>query len=320
MAEAMVVGVDLGATFVRVGLFSRAGERVDVRARPLEAERGPETGIQNTIGEIEALLAANGRPEIVGIGAGATGPVDPISGTILNPYTLPAWANVPFSEPLRRHFHLPVVLENDADVAALGEYWLGAGRGVSRLLAVTLGTGIGTAFILNGTVYRGLDGAHPESGHHTLDPNGPECYCGARGCWESLAGGDSLLSYIQAQAAAHPDWTERLGLENGASIDVGTVAQAARAGEPLASEIMAREARYVALGLVNLITFFVPEMLVLSGGVMKSFDLIEPALRAEVKRQSLMVPAERVRIVPAELGYYAGVTGAAYALLASLNH
>lgn len=315
----MIVGVDLGATFVRAALFDARGHRLDVRARPLEAERGPETGIQNTIALIDDLLRANGSPKIAGIGAGATGPVDSREGAIQNPYTLPAWAHVPFTEPLTRHFGVPAVLENDADVAALGEYWQGAGRGVERLLAVTLGTGIGTAFILKGDVYRGLNSAHPESGHHVIDAEGPECYCGARGCWEALAGGDSLLAYIRGQAEAHPEWPAQLGLSPGQAVDVAAVAQAARAGEPRAAAIWAREARYVAIGLMNLISFFVPETVVLSGGVMKSYDLIEPALRAYIRKNSLMVPAGQVRIIPAELGYYAGVTGAAYALLLALD-
>ncbi len=245
--------------------------------------------------------------------------MDPIAGTIQNPYTLPSWQFVPFTTPLAEHFGVPAVLENDADVAALGEYWQGAGLGVSRLCAVTVGTGIGAAFILDGRIYRGLNGAHPEVGHHVVDPAGPECYCGSHGCWESLASGDALSVYSRQQAEANPAWLAVLGVETPEQVNGALVAQAARRGDPLALEIMAREAKYLALGMLNVISFFVPEVIVLSGGVIHSYDLLEPAIRQTMQRCSLMVPANQVQIVPAKLGYYAGVTGAAYTLISAVS-
>ncbi len=314
----VIVGVDLGATYVRAGLLTLDGRVLDLQQRPLEAEKGPQTGIRRTIELIESLLVKQPGLSLQGIGVGATGPVDPQKGTIQNPYTLPSWQYVPFTEPLANHFGVPAVLENDADVAALGEYWQGAGQGVKRLAAVTVGTGIGTAFILDGHIYRGLNGVHPEAGHHIVDPSGPQCYCGAHGCWESLASGQALNVYARKQAEINPGWLEKMGLESAAQVDGASVASAARSGDTLALAIMEREARYLALGMLNVILFFVPEVIVLSGGVIKSYDLLGDRIRATMEQHKLMVPADQVKILPAKLGYYAGVTGAAFALISSL--
>ena len=120
-------------------------------------------------------------------------------GTINNPYTLPTWEDVPIVDFLVDRFGVPVSLENDADAAALGEYWQGAGRDVQRLCAVTVGTGIGTAYILHGKIVRGNGGWHPEGGHMIIDPSGPQCYCGAKGCWESLASGSAIALFAREQ-------------------------------------------------------------------------------------------------------------------------
>ncbi len=319
MENTLVAGVDLGATHVRVGLFDAAGRRLVTRLAKLDQNRGPCTGVNAVIAEIEALLEEQGHPALSAVGAGVTGPVDPVRGLVINPFAEPDWSMAPFTQPLEDHFGVPVVVENDADAAALGEWWQGVGQGSSRLLAVTLGTGIGTAFLLDGEIYRGLDGSHPESGHHTIDPRGPQCYCGANGCWESLAGGQALLEMIRLDAEADPAWMRRLGFERPEDVTVAAVAQAAREHDRRASVIMAREGYYLSLGIVNLITFFVPEVLVLSGGLLQSYDLFEPHILKRAATQNLMVPAGRVKILPAALGYYAGVTGAACAALNALK-
>jgi len=208
---------------------------------------------------------------------------------------------------------VPVRLENDADAAALGEYWQGAGRGAHRLYAVTVGTGVGTALIMEGEIYRGVDGSHPEGGHQLIDPNGPECYCGHRGCWESLISGTA----ISGAARSAKDNAHLLALADGHPnrIDARLVADAARAGDPTAVEIMQKAAHDFSLGIVNVISLFVPDVLVLSGGVMKSADLFLPMLEQTLKTPNPMVPFDRVHILPAQLGYYAGLYGGAYMIL-----
>ncbi len=317
--ESVVVGVDLGASYVKVGLMTVKGEAIDFKTAKLETPKTDKTGVHATISLVEKILKENGSPSILGIGVGATGPVDPIKGTILSPYSNPAWTYIPYSQPVSEHFQVPVVLENDADTAALAEYWQGAGKDVNRLLAVTVGTGIGTALIIDGKIYRGLNGAHPEAGHHIIDPSGPECYCGARGCWEILASGEALTDYARAIAEENPCWLAELNLKEVGSVNGAITAQAARQGNPTARRIMDREAYYFAIGLLNLITAYIPERVVLSGGVIESYDLIEPKVIETMQKHHLMVPASEVQILRAELGYHAGIIGGAYALLQKLN-
>jgi len=318
----VIAGVDLGGSVVRVGLFTTAGELLDFQATTLGLMRTADTGREQTIRLLEVVLQKNGYPRLLGIGIGATGPVDPAEGTMISPFTQPAWQYVPLAKPVSVHFGVPCVLENDADAAGLGEYWLGSGQLVNTLLAVTVGTGIGTALIQNGRIYRGMDGMHPEGGHHLVDPAGPQCYCGLRGCWESLASGEALSAAARELARQQPDWLAALatlGVTEISQINGAVVAQAARQQDARALELMRHEGYYLALGLLNMICVYVPDKIVLSGSVIKSFDLLEPELRRTLSGLDLMVPVSRVTICPSEMGYSAGVTGAAYALLLFLQ-
>lgn len=216
---------------------------------------------------------------------------------------------------LRERFGIPVTIENDADAAALGKSWMGAGQGLPRLVMATIGTGVGTAFIQNGRIYRGMDGVHCEGGHMILDSSGPECYCGAKGCWESLASGTAIGAYAREQATSIPTLMTKLAEGDIQRIDAAIVAQAARRGDPLAIEIINRSADYIGLGLVNLIALFLPECIVLTGGVMRSFDLMEARIRLVIGRHNVMAPADRVALLMASLGQQAGMIGAARAAM-----
>jgi glucokinase len=324
MIEPVFIGIDLGGTYVRVGAFTPQGEMLAVDQAPIEARRGPRAGVERIIALIETMLgelASQGRRfDLAGIGFGSTGPVYPELGIIDNPYTLPTWENVSIFEPLYERFGVPLTLENDADVAALGEYWMGAGQGVKRLYAITVGTGIGAAFILDGRIYRGLNGAHPDGGHQVIDPSGPQCYCGLRGCWESLAAGPAIARQARDRIDESPD---SLLLEmcsgDATQIDARMVAKAATQGDPLAVSVMERAAEYFSLGVANIIILFVPEMIVLSGGVMNSLDLFTPALDRMTTDIDVMVPARQVLIVPAQLGDRAGLYGAAWSVIQKVN-
>lgn len=313
MKESIVIGIDLGGTHVRAGAFDSDGNLLAMRETPIEARRGADAGLQRIAQLIEQVWQESGARKLNGIGIGCTGPVDVVLGVINNPYTLPGWENVPIVARLQERFGVPVTLENDADVAALGEYWRGAGQSIRRLYAVTVGTGVGTALILDGQIYRGLNNAHPDGGHMVIDPSGPPCYCGANGCWESLCAGPAIARMAQQ---ADLSGSALLMMANGEreKIDARMVAEAARAGDPLAGRLIEKAAYYFSLGIVNVITLFVPEMIVLSGGVMRSADLFLPVLRKVIARHSVMVPAMDVRIEPAQLGAYAGLYGAAYTI------
>jgi glucokinase len=302
MDNQIVVGLDIGGTKIAAAAVNGRGEILGRDTMPTEAERGFDDGVRR----IEALIgqvcaAANcPRGHLVAIGIGCTGPVDPARGTIDNPYTLPTWDGVNIVQALETRLGVPVMLENDADAAAMGEIWLGAGRGARLVVMVTIGTGIGGAVIIDGQIYRGTGGAHPEIGHHSIDPAGPMCYCGVRGCWEIMASGPAMA------AAAR----ERMPDQPPESITGATVIDWARAGHPIAQEIVARAAHATALGVFNLVNLYVPDVIVLGGGVMEAYDLFEPAI-LEVVARDTMAPVQRIAIRQAALGNDAGVLGAA---------
>jgi len=310
--DEIVIGIDLGGTMVRAGAVQRDGQILAMGETTIQASEGPNAGLGRISALINHLVAETGT-SLLGIGIGSTGPLDLERGAIQNPYTLPGWEDVPITAHLQGIFNVPVQLENDADAAALGEYWCGAGQNVARLMAVTVGTGIGTSLIQKGQIYRGINNCHPEGGHIILDPSGPLCYCGANGCWEVLAAGPAISEQARQAALRHPE-SLMLALAHGKidQIDSLTAASAARQQDPAACEVINRAARYMAQGIVNLINAFAPDTLVLSGGVMKSADLFLPEIRQFVHRNNRMVPADSIQIVLARLGYYAGITGAAY--------
>jgi glucokinase len=316
----IVIGIDLGGTNVRAAALDPAGNILASFQMLTRAHRGPTEGLARITDLIQRTLAACSQTQTLGIGIGSTSPIDRSRGTINNPYTLPTWSNVPIVAPLAETFACPVVLENDADMAALGEYWRGAGQGVANLYAVTVGTGVGTAAILDGQILRGRDGSHPEGGHQVIDPSGPPCYCGSYGCWEQLIAGPNLAIYAQQRLAEFPDselW-KQCGYDP-AKLDARMIFAAARHSDPLAEAVVKRTANYLALGIVNIAHFFCPEVILFTGGVMTDHDLLLPQVAATLAERSLLVPADQIRLLPAALGGEAPLIGAAYAILQELN-
>jgi glucokinase len=298
----MIGAVDIGGTKIAVGMVSEAGQ-VLVRAEcPTAPERGPADGVAR----ITAMLretAAQAGGKLRGIGVGCTGPVNPLAGTIGNVEFLPGWEGVNLVSELSRTFNVSAAMENDADAAALGEAAWGAGRGAHRFIYVTVGTGIGGGLVFDGQLYRGVDGAHPEIGHHVVDPSGPACFCGAHGCWESLASGLAMARWMRDNMSdGFP------GLE---TLDARGICVAAEQGEPRALAAAAREGRYLGLGLANLITLFTPEVIALGGGLMRSLHLFEATIHETIRATCGLVPHEKTRLVPAALGVDVELVGAA---------
>ncbi len=313
------IGIDIGGTNVRAGVVTSDGQLKTWRDVPIEARQGPAAGLKRIVALIEQVSAeADIRPE--GIGIGSTGPVDRQRGAIQNPYTLPTWEDVDIASPLQHYFGVPVSLENDADAAALGESWMGSGRGLERMLMVTVGTGIGMGFILDGRIYRGINGVHPEGGHIPVDPSGPLCYCGANGCWESLASGPAIGLYARELAAQESSTLLLKAGNDPQKIDSALVADAARAGDRLALQIVQRSATYLGLGLVSLLQMFLPDCVVFTGGVMRSYDLYEPHLRETIKKHAVMSPLDQIPLRLAQLGQQAGIYGAARAAMLEAGH
>jgi hypothetical protein len=195
--------VDIGGTKLAVGAVREDGRIVKQCECPTE----PEKGFQQAMKRVATMLRAltDSGVELAGIGVGCPGPLDPFSGEIGDVGTLPGWQGGNLVDELQSEFGLPVAVENDADAAALGEARWGSDASSGNFMYVTISTGIGGGMILDGRLYRGVDGAHPEIGHQVLDASGPQCYCGARGCWEILASSISsgeLFVYMTATGLA----------------------------------------------------------------------------------------------------------------------
>lgn len=316
--EGKLLGIDLGGTNVRVGVIDQNGKLLAQNSLPIEARRGPQAGLQRILQLIDTTTQQSGFTEIAGIGIGATGPVDRSAGAIQNPYTLPTWENVDIVSPLAGRYRVPVALENDADAAILGEYWCGAGAGVSPLFMLTIGTGIGSAMMIDGQLYRGAGGFHPEAGHMIVDPSGPACYCGAHGCLEILVAGPALARLAQERAAGKD--TRILDLAGGRleAVDAGIVALAAADQDALACELLDQVGYWLGLGIVNILRTFYPKKILLGGGGTRSYKFFQKKMQGTI-RDMLVLEPDLVPIELAQLGEDAGMIGAAYAALKKLE-
>ena len=299
----MVGAVDIGGTKIAVGMVNTAGKLLARFESPTQGNRRYEDAIERTAAMLTRAVDRSGE-KLEGIGIGSTGPVDPLTGRIGKVNFFPAWEGENPVEDLKKRFGVSVAMENDADAAALGEAGWGSGKDKSRLIYVTVGTGIGVAIILDGKVYRGADHAHPEIGHHVIDASaGTSCMCGFGGCWEALAAGPAMAAWIEKNAPT--DYPHRAGL------NAKTICELARAGDEWAQRAVGQEARYLGLGLANLVTMFVPEVIVLGGSVMKSSDLFLPTIRDVIAGSCGFVPHEKTDLVLASLGEDANLIGAA---------
>lgn len=298
----MIGAVDIGGTKIAVGMIDDAGKVLARLECPTDADRGYAAALER----ITAMLCATARTagaEISGIGIGSTGPVYPLTGEIGDVNFFPDWKGENPVRDLERTFQVKVAIENDADAAALGEAGWGAGRNRKTLIYVTVGTGIGTGFILDGQLYRGVDHSHPEIGHHIIDPSGPLCSCGFRGCWESLAAGPAMVAWLESNAP--PEYPYR------ANLTAKKICDLAQQGEDWANRAVEREARYLGLGLANLVTMFVPEAIVLGGSVMKSAALFLENIRKIISASCRYVPFESTELALASLGEDSNLIGAA---------
>ena len=190
-----IAAVDIGGTKIAAGIVSRDGRILAQETCPTVPEQGFEAAMQRTAEMLRRCAEeAGAQPSAIGIGC--TGPVDPLSGALGEVNLLPGWQGRNLTEALSAELGLPAALENDADATALGEAAFGCGAGARSFLLVAVGTGIGVGIVLDGRLYRGVGGSHPEAGHQVIDPDGPACTCGSRGCWEAYACGPAMESWF----------------------------------------------------------------------------------------------------------------------------
>ncbi len=279
-----------------------------VRVASTAPQRGPADGLRRIGALIEATAAAEpGMPR--GIGIGCTGPLDTERGIVRNPYTLPTWDGLALVVPLRERFGVPVALLNDCDAAALGEAWLGAGRGLDRVAYVTVGTGIGAGIVLGGRLLEAPGGVAGEIGHATIDLDGPPCYCGGSGCLEQLASGPALER--AAREAGGPDFEALQAMAGpGKAVTAEVIVAGARRGNALARRVLFEAGQALAAGLANLAVTVAPQRIILGGGLSRAWDVLGPTVGEAFARRTRIIEQVGTEIVVSRLPN-AGVVGAA---------
>jgi len=310
-ARSLVVVADLGATHFRAGLGDpETGQVFGVGRYPTGAASGPDRVIENIARRFKAL-AESAETEVKVAAIGVPGPVRAADGVVVRAPNLPGWDNVPVAARLEALTGLRVLVGNDANLAALGEQRYGAGRGARHLVYLTVSTGIGGGVIAEGRLLLGAHGFAAELGHIPVEPGGPLCGCGGRGCLEALASGTAIARQAAEIARRKPGsglWAAAGGRPEG--LDAPTVERLARQGDPDARHLFEQVGRYLGLGLTAVIHAFDPEQVVIGGGVANAFDLFGPALRAELGRRLMPAYRDGVEIVRAALGDVSGLYGA----------
>ena len=313
-----IIGVDLGGTNIVVGALPiDGGDVLSCRTVPTEAARGAKYVVDRIVGLIAdvraAVVAERGGSEtdFAGVGIGSPGPLDRATGTVINTPNL-GWRNFPLRDLIANGAGLPCTLDNDANCATYGEWWLGAGRSVDTLIGLTLGTGIGGGIVLNGQIFHGVSDAAGEIGHMTIDSTGRRCKCGNYGCLEAYASGPAIaLRAIEGIEAGADSLLPALVDGKLEDVTAATVYEAVVLGDPYANEVMRETAKFLGAGVANLINILNPEMVVIAGGVTRAGDHLFVPLRAEVRRRAFKSAEERCQIVSGQLPGTAGVIGAA---------
>jgi glucokinase len=305
MDNQVVAGIDIGGTKIALALETPAGERIAARRLPTEVGRGPAKILENVSGAIEEMLAET-HSTLTAIGIGCPGPIDIERGLALSPTNLPDWIDFPLVETIRKRFSVPTVLDNDANAAALGEYFYGAGRGFRDLLYVTISTGIGGAIICGGNIHHGVGASAGEVGHTIVQPDGLPCLCGIRGCLETIASGLSIARRMREKLAARDGGT----VEEYDHITAEWVVEAVKNGDAAAHEVWDETIKFLAIGIGNAITLIAPEAVVIGGGVSAAGELLLAPLRREIGKNVSMLPIEKVEILRASLEGESGVCGA----------
>jgi glucokinase len=317
----VLLGVDLGGSHVTAALIDQSGRILQRRRAPTLVESGPDAIIKGIVDLLREVISASGvtKRELCGIGLGIPGLIDSTLGlSVFSPNLL--WRNVQVVRPIEREFNLPTFIDNDVRCATLGEAWYGAGRGVSSLICITIGTGIGSGIMVDGQLLRGATESAGEIGHMTIEKDGPVCNCGNRGCLEALASGPAIARRAQ-EAVKNGVQTVMLSMVAGQvdQIDAGVVTQAARQGDPAAWEIVELTAIYLGIGIANFINLINPELVIIGGGVAQAGELLLAPMRRVVGQRAMKVQAAAARIVPARLGEDAGVIGAGALVLERLG-
>jgi glucokinase len=307
------LGIDLGGTNVKSGVVDDSGRPLSAVSLETEAEKGPEVGLDNMVKAGEAAVRASGLTwdQIAAVGLGSPGTMDLEAGMLLDPPNLPGWNDLPIRTLLADRLKKPTVLQNDANAAAYGEYWVGGGQSARSMAMFTLGTGIGCGIVVDGMIIEGRHSHGAECGHIIIQmENGRQCSCGAFGHLEAYASATALVKRaLEAlESEAHESTLRALKDEDLTSRDI---AEAAEAGDTLARRLMRETAHYLAVGAVCVMHTIDPDLVLFGGGMIAAGLAFLEDIRADIRALAFPIPAARTAVEYALLGGDAGLIGAA---------
>lgn len=306
------IGIDVGGTNVKIALVDEKGGIIYSNSVPTRAEMGYEYTVNIIKQAIYDLLKETKlEPKnIEGIGFGFPGQVDYKSGIVRLAPNIPGWVDVPIAKLIEDEFNIPTRVDNDVRCAALGELNFGAGKGCQNLICITVGTGIGSGLIINGKLVRGASNAAGEIGHIKLQiHDGPICGCGDTGCLEAFASGPAIVAMAEEYICGGKS-TKFREMANSNDITPFIVAEAAKAGDPVAKRIFTIMGEYIGVGMASVVNLLNPEKIIIGGGVADAGDILMVPLKETLKKRAMKIAGEAVEVVPAQLGNTAGVIGA----------
>lgn len=309
----LIFAADLGGTHLRAATVDREG-RIQFRVKQNTPQGTDAAAIVDAIvcAVRECQQQSATADQISAVSIVVPGTVNVAEGTVVKAPNLPCLDGFRLAAALTQQLHLPAIVENDANAAAVGEMWRGAAIGCKTIICVTLGTGVGGGIILDGKLWRGVDGAAAEIGHMCVDPfGGVACTCGSRGCLEVFASATAIVRMTREARPRYPDSV----LQGKEDLTAETIFAAGKGGDELALEIFRRMGVYLGIGLANLINILNPEMIVIGGGVVNGWDLFEKHMHQQVEERAFPLLAARVKIERAKCGDDAGLLGAARLIL-----
>ncbi|HZS95506.1 MAG TPA: ROK family protein [Terriglobales bacterium] len=313
-SDDLVIGVDIGGTKVAAGLVDAAGKIIRQVRHPMISDGDAAQGFEAVQNAIDALLAADLKKALHGIGICSPGPLDPTAGVVINPPNLPCWRNFPLAHEAGRVYGLPVKLDNDANAAGLTEALWGAGAGHRNVFYATIGTGIGTGLIFDGALYHGRTGAAGEGGHMSIDYRGPQCGCGKHGCIETLASGPAIGKRAQEKLATGGGRDSVLWEMSGGKLQTVSsemVGRADAAGDRLAREVLSETISLLSVWLGNIIDLLEPDVIIVGGGGAAMLKPFFPEIQEKTSRSCVNSRALEIPLLPACYGADSGIAGGA---------
>ncbi|MEU2393897.1 ROK family transcriptional regulator [Streptomyces sp. NPDC007369] len=303
----IVIGVDFGHTHLRVAVGNLAHQVLAEESAPMDVDASWAEGFDRAEALVGQLIAGIGvgLEKVIGVGLGVPGPIDVESGTLGSTAILPGWAGINPRQELARRLGVPVYVDNDANLGALGELVWGSGRGVKDLAYIKVASGVGAGLVINGQIYRGPGGTAGEIGHITLDESGPVCRCGNRGCLETFAAARYVLPLLQGT--------------HGPELTMERVVELAREGDPGCRRVIADVGRHVGSGVANLCNVLNPSRVVLGGSLAEAGELVLTPIRESVGRYAIPSAARQLSVLTGSLGSRAEVLGALALVLSEMG-